>query len=380
MTVDDYQASTVQFASELRGLFAPGGESTRLGRPGTASPAELVDRADRVLVASERLTRAAAQHLQAEDPAIRLGAECHLLAQAAALVQAADGLLAAAAAAGEAEPAEATRIAAAARPTADLDELLALLETPLSDAGVALQFTPAATRAGGTATPVELLTAAEQVLNQVLQGVAEFGQDTLAGLMGLDTALIKQAAGMISSELEEFIRNISEQASHLIARALTFLIKAYDSLLAAMGEDAASVLRQQAAEWLQQLQEGEALASLLAALLQVAMVQDQVQTLVQTSQAPGPILEQVRQSVVALPDAFQQRVKLPRQVLAGLGIVRRFPAVRTPLGELASAILYVTLFGFTLFVGADYVDAPTLKRLDRVPGVLRVVESGLTGD
>ena len=45
--------------------------------------------------------------------------------------------------------------------------------------------------------------------------------------------------------------------------------------------------------------------------------------------------------------------------------------------ELASAVLYVTLLGYCFYVGADYIDAPRMTRLGRIPGVVQVLETEL---
>lgn len=376
MTQQDYQASASAYAEELRGLFAPPMKATRSGQPAGLSTDELADRADRLAELSSDLIRQTAGFLQDEDSAVRLGAEQHLLAQAAASLSVVDGLLAAAADAGETEMPEATRSMGVR--VAGFDELLSLLETPLAEAG-AIEVRMA-TRGAGTATAAELVATANETLEDVLTAVAEFGQDALVGLLGLDVALLKQAAGMVSEELGQAIEGISQQASRLVARAVTFLIQAYDSLLAALGQEATGELRQKAAEWIQRLQEGEAMAALLARVLQVSKMQEQVQALVDATQALEPVLGQTREAVAALPAGYQQRTKLAGQILAGLGVIKRFPIARVPVAELASAVAYITLFGFVVYAGADYVDAPALERLGRVPGVLHVVESGLAGN
>ena len=45
--------------------------------------------------------------------------------------------------------------------------------------------------------------------------------------------------------------------------------------------------------------------------------------------------------------------------------------------ELATATAYLVLLGYVIYTGGDYVDAPKLEKLGRVPGVLHVVEAGL---
>ena len=48
-----------------------------------------------------------------------------------------------------------------------------------------------------------------------------------------------------------------------------------------------------------------------------------------------------------------------------------------PRVELATAATYIALLGFVVLVGGDYLDAPRLEKLGRIPGVVQVVETGL---
>ncbi len=372
MTHNDYQASVAAYAGELRGLFAqPAARAV-----GVATTDELADRAERLAGLSAELTRSTAGYLVAGDSAVRLGAERHLLAQAAASLQVADALLAEAARAGETEAPVARRGRVVA-PARDFDDLLAVLETPLAEAGAVEAKADRGVRSIAAISSEGLLAAAEETLNGLLDEVAGVGQDVLAGLMGLDVALLKQAAGMVSEELGQVVSGISEQASRLVAKAVTFLIQTYDNLLAALGEEAAGDLRQKAAEWIERLQEGEAMAAMLDSVLQVGYTRDRVRALIEASNAPGPVLAQTSEAVAALPAGFAERTKLVDQILAGLGVIKRFPFAHVPMAELATAVTYITLLGFTVYVGADYVDAPVLERLGRIPGVMHVVETGL---
>ena len=376
MEQQDYSSTLMVYSRELSELFAPPAKLERSSRAATLAADNLAERAERLAGHSADLIQQTASFLQAEDAMVRLGAERHLLAQAAASLRVMDGLLAAAAEAGETEPPPALRSATV--PEAyGFEDLLEILETPLQQAEALEIMQRAATRTAASASDEEVIASVSETLDAVLSGVADFGQDALAGLLGLDVALIKQAAGMLNEELSQAIEGISQQASRLVARAFTFLVQAYDSLLAALGQDVASELRQEAARWIQRLQEGEAMAALLGAVLQVPQTRAQVQTWVEAAEAPGAVLAQIQESIQMLPESYVERTKLAGQVLAGLGVVKRFPIAHTPMAQLASAIAYVALFGFVVYVGADYVDAPGLERLGRVPGVVHIVRDGL---
>ena len=128
---------------------------------------------------------------------------------------------------------------------------------------------------------------------------------------------------------------------------------------------------------MQTLQEGEAIDTLLGTVYELPQSRQRVQELVEESQASPTVLGTTQTAVAALPDSFAARTKLGSQLLAGLGLLKRIPATRLPAVELATAATYIALLGFVVLVGGDYLDAPRLEKLGRIPGVVQVVETGL---
>ncbi|HRX03180.1 MAG TPA: hypothetical protein P5148_08545, partial [Anaerolineae bacterium] len=216
----------------------------------------------------------------------------------------------------------------------------------------------------------------DDAIRQVVAGVGTFARGTVASLVGLDPALLKQAAGMLGSELSQALTKLGENVTRLVSKAVAFIVQAYDSLLAALGQDAASALRVQAAEWVEKLQQGEALTELADALYQTDDMKLRVAALIEGSGAPGPVLGKTQSDVEALSPSFQSRIKLAGQIRAGLGLLKFIPAAKGPL-ELATGVLYLALLGYVVVAGADYVDAPRLARIGRVPGVLETIQTGL---
>ncbi len=374
MTTNNYHAAVAAYADELRNLFAPEPAETRSAEPHAASTETLAERAERLAGLSANLLDQTTSFLDDDDLAVRLGAEQSLLAQAVASLRVAEGLMAAEAV----EEAAGTRSARPQAEPAGFDDLLAVLEAPLAGVGGDVAAEPALTRGRAPqASQDELIAAANDAIDQVLSGVSSFSQDAVAGLLGLDTALLKQAAQLISGELAELIEKLGQQASLLVSKAVRFLLQAYDSLLAALGQDAASELRQQAAAWIEQMQQGDGIARLLGAALQADTVRSRVADLAAASQAPAEAFGATQAGVEALPGSFQARTRLGSQLLAGIAVLKRIPAARLPMVELATAAVYIGLLGFVVYTGSDYVDAPRLERIGRVPGVLQVVEAGL---
>lgn len=374
MSTPSHEALADQYAQGVQALLSTPPKVR--GKRTAAPPEALAARADQLAEVAAELSAQTAAYLAADDPDVRLGAEQHLLAQAATNLAVADHLMAAAAAAGEVEAKAPIRRRTAAPP--DLAPALKVLATPLAEAGAAVSLRRTAARpATPTATPAELLAAVDQALDAVTSGAADLGRDVLAGILGLDLALLRQAAGMVSQELAELVRRVSEEGFRLLSKAVAFVVQAYDNLLAALGQEVTSEMRRFLADWLEQLRQGEALGGLLEALFETAKVQARVRSLVEGSSASPVVLGQVRSAVAALPQGFAARTRLAEQILAALGVLKRIPAARLPAVEAAVAATYVGLLGYVLFVGGDYVDAPRLERLGRVPGVAQTVEIGL---
>lgn len=374
MTTSPYQAAVAAYADELRTLFAPEPASSRSTEVQPVAPDQLAGRADRLADRAAALTAQTAAFLSDDDPGVRLGAEQNLLAQAAAALRVAEGLLVVAAL----DDATATRSAGPPLKPA-FDDLLALIEAPLAVAGGEVAGEPGEPDLSRSvaldAGRADLMAAAAAAIDQVMGGVGSFVQDALAGLLGLDTALLKQAAQLISAELADLVGQVGAQASLLVAKAARFLLQAYDSLLVALGQDAAGALRQQAAAWVEQVQQGDVTARVVGAALQVDAVRERVDEVVSTVEAPAEALGQALVAVQALPGSFQARTRLAGQALAAIAVLKRIPAARLPMIELASAAVYLGLLGFVVYTGGDYVDAPRLARVGRVRGVLQIVET-----
>ncbi|MCS6845347.1 MAG: hypothetical protein NZ528_13650 [Caldilineales bacterium] len=377
MSTPSHQALADQYAQGVQSLLTT--PTKARGKRSAATPEALAQRADNLASVAAALSQETAAHLDDLDPDVRLGAEQHLLAQAVANLAVADYLMAAAAQAGEVEGKPPSRRSTRALP--DPAPALDVLATPLAEAGAALSPRRTVGRpAASTATREELLAAVDQAIEAVVAGAAANGRDALAGILGLDLALLRQAASMVSQELAQLVQRVSEEGFRLLSKAVAFVVQAYDNLLAALGQEVTGEMRRFLADWLEQLRQGEALAGLLAALFETAKVQDRVRSAVEASSASPVVLGQVRSAVAALPQGFAARTRLVGQILAGLGVLKRIPAARLPAVEAAVAATYVGLLGYVLFVGGDYVDAPRLERLGRVPGVAQTVEVGLQGN
>ena len=80
------------------------------------------------------------------------------------------------------------------------------------------------------------------------------------------------------------------------------------------------------------------------------------------------------QDVDRLDSAFHQQIKLAEKLLKGLRFVGGIATAALPASKLLLAGVYMVLGVYIVAAGGDFVDAPHLQLLNRVPGVRQVVE------
>ncbi len=76
---------------------------------------------------------------------------------------------------------------------------------------------------------------------------------------------------------------------------------------------------------------------------------------------------------------FGQQIGTIDRLLKGLRLFSAVPTTVVPQGKLLMAAAYIVIGGYVVLAGADFVDAPHLRWLNRVPGVHQVVATNLVG-
>jgi hypothetical protein len=85
-------------------------------------------------------------------------------------------------------------------------------------------------------------------------------------------------------------------------------------------------------------------------------------------------------SIEELDAAFRQQIDLSEKLLKGLRFIGAISAAALPHGKLLLSAAYVLIGSYVVLIGADYVDAPRMRLLDRAPGLPQVVAASLSGD
>jgi len=377
MEESTYQAAAQAYADGVRVLFAPSGAPTgERGGLGPTSPDELADQAERLAPLSAELTQAMAAGLADADPAVRAQASTQLLAKALTDLEIGLYLL-------QAAEDEEYQIAWAGGPGTErsrggLGATVERLDLLLGEG----EAVPAAVERGEQppgnvrAARVMLSDAIADALDLISDRASKTGQAALSGLLGLGGGEVAQVAGAVGMDFAQALGQ-ADKVTQLYNLFRDFALKAYDSLVALLGQQLAQTAAQRVVEWFEEFKEGEQFAKLLERLYETDQTRRDLGRLVAESRANLESLTAAIQRVDGLDAAFGQQVDLSEKLLRGLKVLALVPATALPQGRLLMAAAHLVLGAYVVLAGGDYVDARRLERLGRLPGVRRVVEGQL---
>lgn len=375
MNIQDSSPEIAQdYAEKVRLLFARSGEPTgERGGRGPTSPQDLAQQAESLSPVSASLTQALAVQQSEADPTVRFQASVKLLAKAltdlkisAYLYQAArDGTIWSNNQSGE-------------RSAADLGSIQENLQVILGKKEVNSQIVE---RGEGEITDiptarVELSNTVADTLNLILERASQTGESALTIVMGLGVTELAEAVGFVGMDIAGVLGQ-SENVSRLYNAFRDFFNRAYESVIELLGRQLAETVAKQVLEWIQELKEGAKLSDILERFYQTEQTAENLQQLADSSTANLEQFITVIQSVSKLDAAYRQQINWAENVLQGLKRFGTLAAAALPQGQLLIAALCITLGGYVILVGADYVDSPNLTLLDCVPGVRRIVENHL---
>jgi hypothetical protein len=123
--------------------------------------------------------------------------------------------------------------------------------------------------------------------------------------------------------------------------------------------------------------QGEQLEKLLETIYETKRAADDLEQRAQNSQAPAEQVAVAKAALTTLMERHKKQSDLTANLAMGLSWLGAVPAAALPQGQVLRAALFILLAAFVIFSGADYVDAPKLKLIDRVEGIRKVVEEAL---
>lgn len=341
------------------------------------SDEEMADKAEALAARSAAVGARTAEYLHSEDQSQRELAEMKLLAQAAAELAVAGSLIA------QAEAAQAPRVRTRAGVPQEMPsppaiaDLMGVLEAPI-DAGTGAVVRRRRVRVAAPVDPDaakdELRREVDSTLQDILSEAAETSQQAIEGLLLMDAAVLKEAASVVSAELAD---KLSEQASRLLASAISLALKAYDKILALLGAEMTSEIRQKVTEWIEELKSGALLPTLLGQLYSTEAISGDIATWLEESEADVPTINATRDAVDRLGVNFEAKADLAGKAISALSVIKSLPVVATPQAQLLLAGGYLAVTGYVIYAGYDHVDSDQIKLLDRVQGVHGTVQESL---
>ena len=363
------------YADGVRVLFAPtGAVAGERGGRGPVSYEDLAVQAEDLAPVSEQFTREAETRLEDGDPMARIQASTSLLAKAITDLQISVYLLEAAMEQEEEYEfadveTEQQRGLSGLGPD---EELLGLITGELQT------MTPAVDR--GRSTPgsvpdarVQLSNSVDDAVDLISSRAGKVGQSALGGLIGIGAAELISAAGIVGMDIAEALGQ-AETVTRLYELVRSYISGAIESLIALVGRPALEAATDQALDWINEMKEGRLFGELLLKAYGTDQIIEELHLRIVGSQAGLEQFVAAAQDVDKLDSAFHQQIKLAEKLLKGLRFVGGISAAALPASKLVMAAAYLVLGIYIVLAGGDYVDAPHLQFLNRVPGVRQVVE------
>lgn len=375
---DTYREAAEAYVDGVRVLFAPSGAPTsERGGRGPVSYDELAVQAEKLLPVAEQLTRAAEDQFTDADPAVRIQGATSLMAKALTDLQVSAYLLQAAMdEEGEFEFSEENTGRERSRSSlGPADDLLKLV---LGEPEAVAPSIERGTRPPGNVpcARVALSNSVEDAIDLISSRAGKTGQSALGGLVGLGGAELAHAAGLVGMEIAEALGQ-AEKVSQLYNLFRGYITSALESVLALLGRPVLEATVDQVLEWVNDLKEGKLFDHILQNLYGTAKTTEELHQKIAASQAELKQFTDAIQDVDRLESAYHEQIKLAEKLLKGLRFVGSISAAALPAGKLLLAGAYIALGAYVIAAGGDYVDAPHLQFLDRVPGVRVVVHTRL---
>jgi hypothetical protein len=365
------------YVSEARGLLAPGPAPAEAERRGIEAPRPTADQAETLAPISAQLTTAAAAQLVAEDADRRALAALSLLAKASTDLDISLRLLRAA------QDEEAGRPAAVmpgenrrGAVSKELDERFDWILGVEHKAAHAMRGPVTPSPADPVLARSELAQTAGDALAMIRKRTAKTGQAAISGLIGMGAAELGQAAGIAGLNIATALGQ-AEKVTRLYNLFREFVMNAYDSILALLGPSIAKTAASKAVEWISEVLQGEQFEKLLETIYETKTAADDLKQRAQTSQASVEKVAGAKTALATLMERHKKQSDLTANLATGLTWLGAVPSAALPQAQVIRAALFILLAAFVILSGADYVDAPRLKLIDRVEGVCKVVQGAL---
>lgn len=381
MTDEIYQQKLSAYAAELRTFFAPEvAPGVRVTRGWPTRAENLAGRGERLVQMGRELGEATASRLSHPEETRREEAQVRLLAQANAQLEVAHGLLAAAETSEPGgEPAKVRGWMASVDVRQSLERLADVLEQPLAPSP-AIREAKVSTEIG---VRTSLLNQAESTINSIVRQTSRVGLQAVRNLLSLDPEILAQGVSLISQEAGALIAKLGDDVNQLVRRlvlsAVQLILQAYDWVLALIGKDGESQIRQQVQQWIEELRkekeagaadEGGLFEKMVNRVFDVQGITRDVAGWINAATAADDQLQELNTKIAHLSKSYEALANQAENFLKLLGLAGTAALLkRIPQFAVLVVAIETTLLGYILYTGYDHIDSNRLQFLDRVKGV-----------
>jgi hypothetical protein len=221
-----------------------------------------------------------------------------------------------------------------------------------------------------------LFTSLDDTLTLISDRASKTAKSAVGSLVGLGAGELARAAGALGMSIAGMLGQ-AEKVSRLYDLFRSFVSKVYDALAALVGESLIQKAGQKVVELVNELKGGKYLPEILESLYQTKSTKEDLKNFVDDSKVAIEKFDSAIQAVEGLKEGYGSQVRLVEKLIKGLNFIGGLSEVIIPQGKLILAAAYIALGGYVVLAGADYVDSPNIRWLDRVSGVRRTVEGNL---
>ena len=394
---EQYQSQALACAKQLRDLIVPFNAAVPATRSPGVSGEELAAISEGVTGILDRAGGITAAVLETGSAAEQEAAELRLLAQAAAEIKLAGGLLQAAHDFKEGSELDSTTRAGDAGISQSIEEIARLLETPLG-----VEFAATETRGPQDrpqefgAAKMDLHSEAERSLRVISKQAARVSSKAVQALLAFDPAILKKGLAGFSKDAAEVIDSVVNAVSKFVRRiaqaAASLLLQVHEWVLRLLGKDLEGKARKQISDWLDKWVKGEDEQTLTERLVEAVFAVETIRTetdaWLKDTKAPTRQINQAAESVQALADKYKTKAEQVEKFLKGIGLLKLTPISSLPQIQMVIAGVVACLLGYVVYTGYDHVDSGRIVFLerfgveipDRVQGVRATVKTALAAN